>query len=356
MIDMLRSQFTVDPRRVAWALGIGAWLAWIEISAVYAFAALRLRPTDWLYDWSVYLAGARALANRTLYRQPLHDVGLPMSATEFKLPPFAAVPALPLAWLEPTVAGVIWAILNLAAFAFAAWALVTLLDLRPRFIWAGVTLGFYAIYNVYPSIVVLGNINPLVLGLVAGFAWAHIQGRQRTAGVLLGLAIAIKLWPLALLLVIMRERRWTALGWATGFLVLQAIVILAWLGPEVVGPLLWTTQADIRDSPFVSYVSWLDQTVSWWPAWGGVAVAAVLLLIRAHGRAGVGLGILAGLAVVPNLWDHYQPTLFFGLLLLLADIRAYVVAWLRPAEELPADPARGGALGGYRCGAVDRIP
>jgi hypothetical protein len=47
----------------------------------------------------------------------------------------------------------------------------------------------------------------------------------------------------------------------------------------------------------------------------------VLVLIPARGRLGLGLGILAGMAAVPNLWRHYLPTVAVGFLLLAFGTR-----------------------------------
>jgi hypothetical protein len=88
-------------------------------------------------------------------------------------------------------------------------------------------------------------------------------------------------------------------------------VSLARLGVEVVGPASRAIQATAviePDNP-VFFVSWLRETQSWWPWWGGYVVAVALAAIPATGLLGIGLGMFAGLAVVPNLWRTYVPTM-----------------------------------------------
>ena len=67
-------------------------------------------------------------------------------------------------------------------------------------------------------------------------------------------------------------------------------------------------------------ISALRRSVDWWPVWGGAAVAVVLLLLPVRGRAGLGIAILAGLAAIPNLWNHYLPFVLMALALIGADL------------------------------------
>jgi hypothetical protein len=155
--------------------------------------------------------------------------------------------------------------------------------------------------------------------------WAHLAGRDRLAGVLLALAIGTKVWPVALLVLLFRERRWRELRWTAGALAVQAVVILAWLGLDVIGP-MWAAvighnvpRADAGLVP-MQWTSWLRIAFEWWPTWGGYVVAVLLLLIPAKGRLGLGLGIMAGLALNTNLWHHYNLTVLLGVALIAAGL------------------------------------
>jgi hypothetical protein len=74
----------------------------------------------------------------------------------------------------------------------------------------------------------------------------------------------------------------------------------------------------------VIWTSWARAAWEWWPAWGGYAVAALLLLVPATGRLGLGLGIVAGLSLNSYLWHHYAPVLVFGAALVLVGIAEHL--------------------------------
>ena len=107
-------------------------------------------------------------------------------------------------------------LLNIVA-AVAAAVILTARIMRwsNPWLWAGAL--FFAIPSrTGASAALLGNNTPLVLLLVASFVAVHLAGRPVAGGVLLGVAIATKLWPATFLVVLARERDWRTFGWATG--------------------------------------------------------------------------------------------------------------------------------------------
>lgn len=311
-------------RLVLRALGAAGW-ALVAIRAGQAVLSYAVGPridSVWLFDWRVHYAGALDFLERDLYRDGGIGVGaLQMPVDVFNLPPAAAVLAVPFVLLGYEVGGLVWVTLGtvgvLGAGYVAAW-------MTGKSIWLACFGIFWLAYAVQPFFVrvaVLGNVNSLMLPLVVGFAWAHLRGHQRVAGALLALAIAIKVWPLLICLLLIRERRWLELGWAGAVLAAQGIPILLWLGPTVLPDMVAAlrTQVPIPDGVMVLWTSWARESFSWWPAWGSLAVAALLIGLPARGRLGLGLGILAGLSLVANLWDHYLPTLAVAVLLVLSS-------------------------------------
>jgi hypothetical protein len=327
-------------------LGGAGWTLAGVIAAATIAAGIVLRPGNWLVDWSVYLAGARDFLDRTLYQQPLHSVGLPMSAFDFKLPPTAALAGLPFVGIDPQFGGVIWTIINLAALGYSTIVLARLMGIKHATAMSGVALGVFSLSPVYEITVLVGNINSLELAIVATYAQQHLRGNSRRAGWLLGAAIGVKLWPLVLIVSVLRGRAWSEFRHVVAALAVQAIVITAWLGSASIVGLLKTTQATLPyvDPGTVFFVSWLAFNTLWWPAWGGLALAALLLAIPVTGRASIGLGIVAGLALVFNLWTHYEPTFFFGLGLLAADIVATLRARGLLVRRLGTPTARQGRV------------
>jgi hypothetical protein len=315
----------VLPRAALLILGAAGW-------GIFAYVTFYAITTGWqattghvrLVDWHVFDAGARQLLARDLYRVPLEIEGLPLSASEFRLPPFSAVWALPLTRLPvDSVAGVIWQLVAAASIAGAAVLAASIARLSSPFFWAGLVLGPLSLTLWYLEGLHLGTNNYLVLVLVAAFCWCYLRGQSRVAGLLLGIAMATKLWPATLAVVAIRERRWSVLGWALAFLAAQTIAALVWLGPDVVGPVLRTVAEPIPPTGYLLGPTAIPGVREVWNAGLGLVVGVGLLLLPAgRGRLGLGVAILAALAAIGNLWIHYGPTILFAIALIVTSVVA----------------------------------
>lgn len=321
-----------------WLLGAAGWLIFVFASVGHIVALGRRAdpPLYWLYDWHVYYAGAVDLVERNLYRVPLELAGWPLPTNVFNLPPAAAGAALPLVPFGREVGGIIWLGVGLAAIGFAAIVAARIAEIPAGWAWMGVPLVAYTGVYFFIGHVTLGNVNHVLLGVVAAFVWAHFAREERIAGVMLGLAVAVKLWPAPLFLLLWRERRREELQWAIGTLAIQTLLYLVWLGPDVVPRIVDALRTAIPISPEspVLWTTWAREVLGT-PGWLGPLLAAGLLLIPARGRLGLGLGILAGLTVISNIWDHYLPAFIFAGVLIGAD--AFDLA----RRRLPLMPATG---------------
>lgn len=270
-------------------------------------------------DWHVFWAGARDLVDRDLYRVPLDAGGLPLSATEFRLPPLAAVWPLPLLPLPEETGGIVWQVVGAASIAVATIIPFVVAGARRSWLLAGMVLGPLSLTLLYLEGLHLATNNYLVLGLVALGAWRYLRGDDRWAGVLIGLATATKLWPAVLLVVAVRDGRWHAARWMVGTVAVEAVVLLAWLGPDVIGPMISTLGVDIPPTGLLIGPSAFPVLRDIWNGGLGVLVAIGLLALPLRGPALVGTAIIAGMAPIGNLWIHYAPTILFGFGLVVAD-------------------------------------
>lgn len=333
---------TPGRRRVAPLLGLLGvsvalllWANWFARTAsIVAVHAVQVpRRNTWLFDWNVYHAAAQDLVDGTLYRVPLREPGHELPIEIFNYPPLAAawpVPLLPFG-VEP--GGVMWLVIGV--LATSAGALLGARALGLPWTWAAVVAGAgLTLYTAWPHIdsdVLLGNNNHLMFGLVGAFALAHVRGSQRLAGVLLGLAIATKLWPVALGVLLVRERRWQEMRWTAAAAATPTLAALVWLGPSAIVPLALAVvgpnvDRGIPSVQLVIWTGWARAALDWWPVWGGYAVAVALLLLPATRLLGLGLGIVAGLSLNNYLWHHYAPTLLFGLMLVLVGATVHAIA------------------------------
>lgn len=306
------------------ALAVSGWLLFVAraTQSIIAYALGPDRNSVWLYDWRVYYAGALDFVERDLYRDGGISVrALQMPVAVFNNPPMAAVIPIPLLPFGYELGGLIWVAAGAIALFGSALGAGRLTHTSIGLAWFGI---FWLLYTTQPFFVrniVLGNVNSFMLPIVVGFAWAHLRGHQRVAGALLGLAVAIKVWPLLIGLLLIRERRWLEIAWAGGLVAAQGFLVVLLLGPDVLPYMVdaLRTVVPIPAGVVVVWTTWARESFGWWPAWGSLAVAAVLIGIPARGRLGLGLGILAGLSLIANLWDHYLPTLAFAALLMLSS-------------------------------------
>lgn len=319
-------------RAVLWA-----WAAW-HVAGI--LSRLPGQPV-WLYDWNVYHAGAVQLLERTLYRVPLVEPGFDLPLSVFNLGPLAAVWAVPFLPLGREAGGVAFVLVSIAAVVVGISLSLRTLGVRQA--WGAVIVCAYLLaWPLVSDQLGLANINDLMFAIVAAFAWAHVAGHQRIAGVLLAVAIGTKVWPVALVLLLLRERRWPELRAMAWTLVAVFVGTVAWLGPDVILaiahavigangprfypdiPQLWTSAA--------------RQWWTWWPAWGTYVVAAMLMAVPVRGRLGLGIGILAGLSLNANLWYHYVWVFGLGLALFVVGLRHREVPHAYPAPSLTPEP------------------
>ena len=321
-----------------------AWISWAAIAWGWRETTGGVRQVD----WHVYLAGARDLAVQQLYRHPLELQGAVLSSPVFNLPPLAAGWALPLVGVPVVVGGEIWQ--AAAALCVAATAVIALHlgGLRRPLLRAGLLLGPLSLSLLYLEGLHLGTNNYLVLALVAGFAWAHLAGRQRAAGLLLALAVGTKLWPIVLAVPAIRERRWRTLRWLAAGLGLQAVLSFAWLGQGFVSDLMVSLQARIPPTGLLIGPSADPMLRGAWNAGLGVAIAVLLLALPLRGRAGLGVAMLAGLAAIPNLWLTYGLTALLAVDLVIADLLPGWDRARRPSAQAHAHPDQQGQQDGQQ--------
>lgn len=300
------------------------WLTYLVISSNVLVAAPHMHPPEqtWQYDWHVYLGGARDLLEQSLYRVPLVLDPYRLPVNVYNQTPLTAAWALPLSPLDVVTGGNIWLVSMLVSIGAGTVLAAAAVGLRLPALTAGLGLWAYSGSPWFMTDVLLGNINGLMFLLVAAFVGLHLHGKERAAGLILGVTIATKPWALALLPLLARERKWRELGWAGAFVLVQGIAFLGWLGVDVLPQMVGAISSSVPVEPGVPVLGWsLVRQIYQLPAWTGVAVGAALLAIPVRGRIGLGIGILAGLTLlVVNLWQHYLPVIALGVCLLIGPL------------------------------------
>ncbi|MEU0074186.1 glycosyltransferase 87 family protein [Streptomyces sp. NPDC006332] len=138
----------------------------------------------------------------------IYDYRVPGTPYGFTYPPFAAVAMLPMALLGLHTAIAVALLLNLAALAVVLRILTG--PAWRRYGWYGCALGacLLALFEPLRDTFSFGQVNLLLLALVLTDCMLLATGRQRWAGVGIGLAAAIKLTPaLFIVLLLLAGRR-----------------------------------------------------------------------------------------------------------------------------------------------------
>jgi Glycosyltransferase family 87 len=198
---------------------VGTFAAWGAIATCCGFYLWRnvLAALPYLRsgpsDFTNYLLAARALvAGRS-----------PFSVPNFDYPPLLAFLAVPLAGLPDATARLMWFVFgHLCLLAAAAIVWRRLGGDRVALV---AVAAAWAFGGAVAENLVLGQVNPLLLLLLAGSLSAAWQARPLGAA-LLGAAAAIKLWPIAVLLKEATARRWRSLG--AGLLTAAALLVGPW--------------------------------------------------------------------------------------------------------------------------------
>ncbi|WP_308402460.1 glycosyltransferase 87 family protein [Streptomyces sp. AC550_RSS872] len=202
-------------------------LVLVLAAAVTVFTATVPLLRDW-FDLRVYYGTVDSWIH---HGGRIYDYRVPGTMYGFTYPPFAAVVMLPMALVDLQVAIAVALLLNLAALAFALRVLAGR-DWR-RYGWYGCALAVcgLALFEPLRDTFSFGQVNILLLALVLLDCLLLSRGRERWAGVGIGLAAAIKLTPAAFIGLLLVARRWRAAAVATA-VAAAATALAAWVAPD----------------------------------------------------------------------------------------------------------------------------
>jgi len=155
---------------------------------------------DQIYDWT------------WIQRQKDH-AGIERPIVTFTLlTPFSLLPVLPFSSLPPLPAKRCWLVVNLILLAVAGYFLFRMTSLGPRRV---AILMFLALVPLRTNFL-FGQEYVLLLFLLVLAAWAYLEGRPATSGVILAVAGGLKIYPALYVIFLARKKQWRA---AAGLLV-----------------------------------------------------------------------------------------------------------------------------------------
>lgn len=202
-------------------------LVLVLAAAVTVFTATVPLLRDW-FDLRVYYGTVDSWVH---HGGRLYDYRVPGTTYGFTYPPFAAVVMLPMALVGLHVAIAVALLLNLAALAFSLRVLAGRSWRRHGWYGCALVACGLALFEPLRDTFSFGQVNILLLALVLVDCWLLATGRERRAGVGIGLAAAIKLTPAAFIGLLLVARRWRAAAVATA-VAAAATALAAWVAPD----------------------------------------------------------------------------------------------------------------------------
>ncbi|GGM29896.1 hypothetical protein GCM10012279_55900 [Micromonospora yangpuensis] len=301
----------------------------VAVAAFLSVAAVR----HGFFDLNVYYGALRFW---------VHDGGeiydFLKSGTQygFTYPPFAALVMLPMAYLPWNLAILVSVTASVVVSAVVIWWLVDPVARRSgwtRWFTLAVALCLAAAFEPMRETVNFGQVNMLLLFLVAVDLLRLLPAGSRFAGVGIGLATAIKLTPGIFIVQLLVTRQWraafTAIGSAAGATVLAA-ALFPDASREFWTTALWNT-GRVGELAFVSnqslrgVVARLDPDQPSTLAWLALVLATLAVwawrcrVAAAAGDHAAGLALTGAVMclVSPVTWVHHLVWLLPGLILLV---------------------------------------
>ena len=313
----------------------------VILAVVVAFRAMQfvaMAADDfWAADFAAYwTAGRHLLEGQPIYSATqLAGPYTPEGLVGFLYaPPFAAVVA-PIAALVPDSYGAaawIWVVLGAVVLVASVVAVARAEGLDRRLDLALPTIPILVVLAaIFPPIlgeITVGNVHLELLGLLS-LAWLGVRrGDARgdaVAGVAIGAATMIKIFPGLLVVWLLVRRRFRAAAWSVGAVAAIALVSVPIVGldnwldfPRALlnmGPIVSTIDA-------VSPISWLEPVVGFdlarWSVLGAGTALVVWAARKRDERVGFALAVTVSVLVAPSVFHHYLTLLVLPLLLALA--------------------------------------
>ncbi|MGK5444950.1 glycosyltransferase 87 family protein [Micromonospora sp. URMC 105] len=313
----------------------------VAVTAFLSVAAVR----HGFFDLKVYYG---ALTFWVHDHGEIYDYLKPGTQYGFTYPPFAALVMLPMAYLPWWAAITVSVAASVAVSAVLIWWLLDPVARRAgwtRWFALAVALCLAAAFEPMRETINFGQVNMLLLFLVALDLLRLLPRGSRWAGVGIGLATAIKLTPGVFILYLLVTRRWraaiTSMAAAAGVTLLAAALFpdasrefwtTSLWNTGRVGELAFVSNQSLRgvvarlDPQHPSTVAWLLLVLATLAVWAWRSRAAV-----AAGDEATGLALTGALMclVSPVTWVHHLVWLIPALILLVDNAVAAPAAGTR---------------------------
>jgi Glycosyltransferase family 87 len=327
-----------------WYLLTGLWCALLGIGVgaliIGTIKAATGSQTDFCRDYSSALALVHGQAVYHPIKCSSAFLYLPGRIEYNSHPPTSILLFAPFGLLAEIPATLLWGFLLLAAYMVSGWLLIHTLHWK---VLPG--LGLFAISSVLwqPAVQAIQwlNMDQVLLLLLVG-VWLLKRRRQDAwAGVLLGVAGLLKIWPLVILVIPLLQQRWRLVAVAGSVVVVGCLLalllegpsaFLAYLGPVRVIEQAWAEAAKVENVSVLGAVTGLllgyrGTSATPTPLVHSITPGMAALLGEALGAGLLGGGIWLLWWKQRLLQDEVGDSLAFGLVLSLI-LLCFPLTWL----------------------------
>jgi hypothetical protein len=246
-----------------------AWPLLFVVLATAIYVAIRVKRD--LVDFEVYrTAAARAAHAEPLYRE---DDG----HWQFKYLPAFAIVTAPIAWIDPEITKALWFALSCGLIIWLFRRSVDLLPDRRRAVGPLLAIAAFVTAKLWGKELIMGQTNIWLAVLVMASLAAVRRGRMKTAGMIIGLGMFVKVYALIFL-------PWLAIAAGVPALLAFGVTLVAglalpalvygWHGNIVLHQEWWRTVTETT-TPNLLYGESLS-TASFWAKWIGVGPQAAV--------------------------------------------------------------------------------
>ncbi len=257
--------------------------------------------------------------------------------------PITALILLPLSDLDYAKSRVLWIAFNVALFAAASFRMLR--ELRVRGTHLLLMIALILLYNPLHVNLELGQSYILMFVLLV-VAWVgYRRGDHRALGIALGLLLALKTAGVFLWVLLILQRRWSALAWGIGTAALCALISLPIVGIEA-----WQTYfrevSYFNGQPFLTITAYQTPTslfghlftydAQWNPAplvaapllaslltWGSLlglmGLTSVVAAQRRHHDLVFAAFVMVSVLIVPLALDYHYMLLLLPIMILVAQ-------------------------------------
>lgn len=280
-----------------------------------------------------YYAARHFLSGESIYQDTLHPN---------YHPPFIALLILPIAYLPYSISSYIWSIITISLYFFSMYLVLNELRIKLPIEWRMILIGFLICWYPFLENLILGQIS-IVISTCIIAAWVLLRrGRETYAGILIGFASLIKLFPIIFIAYFIFRKRWRSLLGMVIMLIAGFTITTIIIGPQ--SQIQYVTEIAPRDiNNFAHYPinlsfggifrrlftendlsypiinSPIVSTIGIWTCTFLIMVLAIYRAITSKNQyeddISYALIILAMLLISPITWEHILPILIlpFGL-------------------------------------------